>query len=516
MAHEDDGAGTEAGMSDDNSRKNGGRGSGAKTARTTLRLKSGPSANVGGSRPGQSPRSPAARSEAAGLAARDLALAMLVDVLDRRRSFDDAIAAAFASAKGLALEPRDRGLARLIAATVLRHKGIIAAVLGRFMEKPLAPKYEDANRIMLAGAAQILYLDTPPHAAVSLAVTQCRRAAAIQHLAKLVNAVLRRIAMEGRHLCADLGIDEFEVTFPDWLKQSLIATYGEDEARTIAQASLREAPLDLTIKSAGEVETWAQRLGGVVLSTGTVRLPAGGRIEDRDGYAEGAWWVQDAAAALPARLLGDDLSGRDVADLCAAPGGKTAQLASRGASVTAVDISAARLRRVEENMARLGLSAKIVVSDVLEWQPQRTFDAVLLDAPCSASGTIRRHPDILHIKRQQDIDALVRLQSRLLDHAAGLVRPGGTLVYCTCSLGKAEGENRIQGFLDRNPEFARAPVRSGEAGIAEAWITPEGAVRTKPTDTPLGDPEARGMDGFYMVRLIRGEATATQTATDPP
>ncbi len=504
-AHTLRGAGTEAGMSDENSKKDGRRGSGAKLSSTTLRLTPGASpAGAGRSRSGQG-RSSTWRSEAPGLAARDLALAMLVDVLDRHRPFDDAITAAFASSKGLALDSRDRGLARLIAATVLRRKGIIETVLARFMEKPLAPRYEDARRIMLAGAAQILYLDTPPHAAVSIAVTQCRHTPAIQHLAKLINAVLRRIAMEGRDLRADLGVDEFEVTFPGWLKRALVTTYGEDEARAIAQASLGEAPLDLSIKRADEAEAWAKRLDGVLLATGTVRLPAGGRIEDLEGYAQGAWWVQDAAAALPARLLGDDLVGREVADLCAAPGGKTAQLASRGAKVTAVDISATRLQRVKENMARLGLSAEVVESDVLGWQPQRTFDAILLDAPCSATGTLRRHPDILHIKSQGDIDTLVRLQSRLLDHAAKLVRPGGTLVYCTCSLGKAEGESHIQGFLDRNTAFRRSPVRNGEDGIDESWIAPGGAVRTKPTQTPAGDPEGRGMDGFYMIRLIRGD-----------
>lgn len=487
-------------MSDEKS--DGRRGTSARAARPTLRLKSG---KIGGSNnaPAGQRRPQVARADAAGIAARDLALDMLLAVLDRHRSLDDALATAFASARGLALEPRDRALARLIATTVLRRKGVIEAALARFMEKPLAPRYEDARRIMFTAAAQILYLDTPPHAAVSLAVTQCRRNPAIQHLAKLVNAVLRRIAMEGPALRADLGVDEFDVTFPDWLKRSLVATYGEDEARAIAEASLREAPLDLTIKRPGEAQTWAQRLGGVVLATSTVRLPSGGRVEDREGYAEGAWWVQDAAAALPARLLGDDLVGQRVADLCAAPGGKTAQLAARGASVTAVDISPSRLERITENMTRLGLSAEIVESDVLDWRPQRTFDAILLDAPCSASGTLRRHPDILHIKSQQDIDALVHLQSRLLDHAAGLVRPGGTLVYCTCSLGKAEGESRIQGFLDRNKTFVRAPVRPGEAGIEERWITPEGAVRTRPTDTPSGDHEARGMDGFFMARLVR-------------
>lgn len=441
------------------------------------------------------------RSDASGIGARDLALAMLVGVLDRQRSFDDAIATAFASAKGLALESRDRGLSRLVAATVLRRKGVIEAVLGQFMEKPLPPRYEDARRIMLVAVAQILFLDTPPHAAVSLAVTQCRRNPAIQHLGKLVNAVLRRVAMEGRGVLE--GIDTFDALVPDWLSRSLTETHGAEKARQIVDASLREAPLDLSIRNSSEAAKWAERLGGVLLGTGTVRIAAGGRIEDREGYGEGAWWVQDAAAALPARLFGDDLRGREVADLCAAPGGKTVQLAVRGGDVTAVDVSAERLKRIAENLDRLGLVARIVQADVADWQPGRTFDAVLLDAPCSASGTIRRHPDILHLKRQEDIDALVRIQSRLLDRAADLVRPGGTLVYCTCSLGRAEGESRIQSFLDRHATFDRVPIIAGEAGVEADWITREGALRTLPTDTPQGDLEGRGMDGFYAARLIR-------------
>lgn len=441
------------------------------------------------------------RSDASGIAARDLTLAMLMGVLDRHRSFDDAIATAFASGKGLALEPRDRGLSRLIAATVLRRKGVIEAVLGQFMEKPLPPRYEDARRIMLVAVAQILFLDTPPHAAVSLAVTQCRRNPAIQHLGKLVNAVLRRIAMEGRGVLD--GIDTFDTSVPDWLSRSLTESHGAEKARQIVEASLREAPLDLSIRNGGEAVNWAERLGGVVLATGTVRIAPGGRVEDREGYGEGAWWVQDAAAALPARLLGDDLAGGEVADLCAAPGGKTAQLAARGAKVTAVDVSAERLKRVAENLDRLGLVAGIVHADVADWQPGRTFDAVLLDAPCSASGTIRRHPDILHLKRQEDIDALVRIQSRLLDRAAELVRPGGMLVYCTCSLGRAEGESRVQSFLDRHAAFERVPIIAGEAGIEADWITRDGALRTLPSDTPQGDRDGRGMDGFYAARLRR-------------
>ncbi len=449
----------------------------------------------------------ARRSDASGLGARDLALSMLNDVLDHRRALDDAVARSFASAQGLALEPRDRGLARLIAATVLRRRGVIEAVLGEFMEKPLAPKFEDVNRIMQLAAAQILYLQTPPHAAVSVAVAQARRRPATQHFSKLVNAIMRRTAMEGPALRDQF--DDFELNFPPWLRTAMTEAYGDAEAKSIAIASLREAPLDLTIKcrqnddGSNAHEHWAARLGGALLATGSVRLPSGGRVSEREGYTQGAWWVQDAAAALPVHLLGHDLTGLRAVDLCAAPGGKTAQLAARGARVTAVDISNVRLQRIAENLQRLGLSAEIIEADAMQWQPDHTFDAVLLDAPCSATGTIRRHPDILHLKDQKDLAGLIRLQKGLLDRAAALVRPGGTLVYCTCSLLPAEGEHRIQGFLAKHPEFARNPIMAADDGIEAEWITPEGDLRTLPCLSPPGDPENRGMDGFFAARLIR-------------
>ena len=262
---------------------------------------------------------------------------------------------------------------------------------------------------------------------------------------------------------------------PAWLFDRWVATYGEADARRIAEASLTEAPLDLSVKA--EPAAWAERLGGIVLPTGSVRLAAGGRIEDLDGYADGAWWVQDAAAALPARLLGP-VAGRTVADLCAAPGGKTAELATAGAAVTAVDLAGARLARLAANLERLHLKADIVEADAATWEPGRTFDAVLLDAPCTATGTIRRHPDILRLKRPDDVAALAALQQRLLDNAVRLVKAGGTLVYGTCSLEPEEGSRQIERLLAREQQLVRAPITAGEAGIAADWITPEGDLRT--------------------------------------
>jgi 16S rRNA (cytosine967-C5)-methyltransferase len=263
---------------------------------------------------------------------------------------------------------------------------------------------------------------------------------------------------------------------------------------------LAEAALDITVKD--EPAAWAERLGGIVLPTGSVRLKAGGRIEDLAGYSEGAWWVQDAAAALPARLLGT-VAGLSVADLCAAPGGKTVELAATGARVTAVELSGERLVRLRANLERMHLDAELVEADATTWRPRQTFDAVLLDAPCTATGTIRRHPDILRLKRPEDIAALSDLQTRLLDNAVQLLRPGGTLVYCACSLEPEEGSDQIARLLAREPRLARAPIKPGEWGIAPDWITPDGDLRTLPFHLPDARAELGGLDGFYAARLVR-------------
>lgn len=435
-----------------------------------------------------------------GLAAREVAVQALAAVLERGRAFDDALDQALARA-GAALEGRDRGLARLIAATVLRRHGELAAVIGSFLERPLPEKRGRLTPILLSAAAQLLILDTPPHAAISIAVDQCRLDRFARRFDKLANAVLRRVAREGREVLA--GLDAVALNIPAWLLARWRESYGEVTARRIAEASLVEAPLDLSVKA--DAAGWASRLGGVVLPTGSVRLAAHGRIEDLPGFAEGAWWVQDAAAALPARLLGD-VAGRDVADLCAAPGGKTASLAAAGARVTAVDASGQRLQRLEANLARLGLAAEVIAADATSWQPGRLFDAVLLDAPCLATGTIRRHPDILHLKRATDVAGQAEGQARLLANAARLVKPGGTLVYCTCSLEPEEGVRQIEDFLasEAGAGFRRVPISASEiASGGEDWLTPAGDLRTLPFHMALASPAMSGMDGFYAARLVR-------------
>jgi 16S rRNA (cytosine967-C5)-methyltransferase len=440
-------------------------------------------------------RKPAAPPLPAGLASREAAVSLVSAVLREGRSLDEALVKVFEAGT---LPPRDRALARLIAGTVLRRLGELEAVLTSFLEKPLPERQGNLWPILLVGAAQLLFLATPPHAAVGLAVDQAQRDRIARRYDRLVNALLRRLAREGTSVLD--GRDGVRLNIPAWLLERWSKAYGETEARRIAAASLIEAPLDISVKA--EPELWAERLGGVVLPTGTVRLEAGGRIEDLAGYADGAWWVQDAAAALPARLLGP-VAGLSIADLCAAPGGKTAELAATGAIVTAVDLSETRLKRLRANLDRLHLVAELVAADATTWAPGRTFDAVLLDAPCTATGTIRRHPDILRLKRSADVAALAELQSRLLDNAVRLVKPGGMLLYCTCSLEPEEGVEQVARLLAREADFVRVPIKAGESGVAPDWLTPEGDLRTLPFHLPHERKELSGLDAFYAARLAR-------------
>lgn len=430
-----------------------------------------------------------------GLAARQVAAAAINGVLSEGRAFEDAFGSAIARHK---IAPRDRAFARAIAAAALRRRGSLTFIINQFLEKPLSVKLGRVSAILLSGAAQLLLLKTPPHAAISLAVEQCRADNAARRFDKLANAVLRRVSEKGAEILATL--DGVAHDIPPWLLARWRKNYGDVLARQIAAASLHEAPLDLTVKS--DAAGWAEKLGGTVLPTGTVRLSEAGRIEDLAGFSDGHWWVQDAAAALPARLFGD-VKGQDIADLCAAPGGKTAQLLCAGAKATALDQSEARLVRLKENLVRLKLEAKTVMADATAWDPGRQFDAVLADAPCTATGTIRRHPDILHLKRPDDVAALSVIQSRILEQAAKLVRPGGQLIYCSCSLEPEEGPDQVARFLARHKDYTRHRVTPGECGIDAAWITGDGDVRTLPCHS--GDlPEGRkGLDGFYIARLVR-------------
>lgn len=436
--------------------------------------------------------------EASGLRARRLAVALVEAVTLQGHAFDEALDVLTARTEFASLEPRDRGFARLIAATVLRRLGSLGTVIGTFLEKPMPATATRARSILLIGAAQLLILGTPAHAAINLAVAHCQADQAARRFDKLTNAVLRKVATQGPDVLAKL--DRPRIDVPDWLWARWVATYGEETARRIGEASLMEAPLDLSVK--GDAAALAAQLGAMVLDTGSLRLVEAGRIEELADYAEGSWWVQDAAAALPARLLGD-VTGLSVADLCAAPGGKTASLAARGARVTAVDQSAERLKRLDVNMVRLGLqgTVKSVAADLKRWTPDTLFDALLLDAPCTATGTIRRHPDILHLKRAGDVERLATLQGELLDAAARMVKAGGRLVYCVCSLEREEGEGVVEAFLARNSAFRRVGIVADELAGHGEWITAAGDLRTLPFHSPAAD--APGLDGFFAARLER-------------
>jgi 16S rRNA (cytosine967-C5)-methyltransferase len=414
-------------------------------------------------------------------------------VLRQRRPLEQVLAEASRQPALSFLPPRDRALARLVAATVLRRQGELEQVLNAFIERALPPAQGQLWPILLCAAAQLLCLDLPPHAVVDLAVELVRRDRGAQRFAKFANAVLRRLSERGAGLLAQQ--DGLRLNIPTWLWQRWSATFGPDTARRIAEASLREAALDLSLKPGEDLRAWADRLDGELLATGSIRLASSGRVEELPGFAEGAWWVQDAAAALVGRLAGD-VRGLAVADLCAAPGGKTAQLAAQGAIVTAVDVSAHRLERLKVNLDRLQLPASLIAADAATWAPGTAFDAVILDAPCTATGTIRRHPDILRLKAAEDIPRLARLQQRLLANAANLVRPQGLLIYSTCSLEPEEGPEQVAHFLAVQPAFQRAPVPANALGIQPESLTPQGDLRTLPF-------HAGGMDGFYVARLRR-------------
>ena len=423
-----------------------------------------------------------AGADRAGLAARKAALAMLSQVLRHHRPLDSQLD----SLKALA--PRDAGFARALASESLRHFGELDALIRHFVPKPLAPhKAGPATEILLLGACELLILKGAAHAAVDAANNLAAADNKAVHFKSLINAVLRRIAREGEAVRS--GRDRPRLNTPDWLWTRWSAQYGNDGARAIAEAHARHAPLDVTLKSDGVAQPEALPLFGL-----SRRVSAESRVEELPGFAEGGWWVQDAAASLPALLLGD-VAGKRVIDLCAAPGGKTLQLAARGAEVTAVEIDPARAARIRENLARTGLTANVVESDVRDYQGAAPL--VLLDAPCTATGTIRRHPDLPWIKSAADVTAQAALSYDLLESAAAMVAPGGLLVFAVCSLEREEGEEQIDAFLAAHSEFSRAPVAAEELFGHEEWITAQGDLRTLPCH--LAD--AGGMDGFYAARL---------------
>jgi 16S rRNA (cytosine967-C5)-methyltransferase len=428
-----------------------------------------------------------------GLAARRIAADIVNGVLRQKRALDEQLE----GGDLYTLPERDRALVRNIVATVLRRLGTLRHLLASLMDRGLPASAPQVEPILLIGAAQILFFEVPDHAAVDLSVRLAQADRHASHFAGLVNAVLRKLARDGKTTLATL--DTVLLDTPDWLMRRWIAHYGDATARAIAQAHAHEPALDLTVKD--DAAAWADKLGGRVMPTGTVRLAASGAVPQLAGYEEGAWWVQDAAAAMPARLLGA-ANGQSIADLCAAPGGKTAQLAAAGATVTAVDRSEARLTRLRQNLSRLQLTAEVAKADAAQWQGG-PFDAVLLDAPCSSTGTIRRHPDIPWLKSEADLAKLTALQARLLDHAVTLLKPGGRLVYCTCSLEREEGEDQVAALLKRHSDVRRSPIGPEEIGGGAELLTADGELRSLPCHWPDPEPRMAGLDGFYAARIVK-------------
>lgn len=451
-------------------------------------------------RPGKGPLpGPAANHpEKPGLRARQAAAKILAAVVDRKTPLDGMLDLENGNPAYRQLNDADRALVRAILNTALRHLPRIEAILDTLVGTPLPDGARALHHVLTVAAAQILYLDVPDHSAVDLAVEQAQIDPRNRRFASLTNAVLRRLSREkASHLTATQAVS----VIPAWFHERLSAVYGRDHAARIADALLEPSTVDLTVKS--DPEGWAARLGGLVLPTGSVRLPvASGAIPALEGFEAGEWWVQDAAASLPAKLF-SDLAGKRVADLCAAPGGKTAQLAAAGARVTALDQSGNRLKRLIGNLDRLRLSAETVEANMAEYRPGELFDAVLLDAPCSSTGTIRRHPDVLWTKGPEDIGKLAGLQERLLRHALTLVRPGGELVFSNCSLDPSEGEDMVARVVADNPDWRIAPVDPADWPGLEAAISPRGEFRTTPAMLPATVDHAGGVDGFYAVRLVR-------------
>jgi 16S rRNA (cytosine967-C5)-methyltransferase len=433
-----------------------------------------------------------------GLAARIAAAAILSDVIARRHSLDEYFSAGPGLSRILGLAPCDAALTRSIATVALRRLGTIRAALAKLLKKEPPRQASQLDWTLIAAAAQLLFLDVPDYAAVDLAVRAIRLDTRTAPFAALVNGVLRNLIRAREAILAES--DPLDHDTPEWLAMRWRRNYGEAQARAIAAAHREEPVLDLTALSGPS--RWAERLGAVILPTGSLRLRSHAKVTELPGFAEGQWLVQDAAAALPARFLRAQ-TGMRVADFCAAPGSKTAQLAATGAEVTAIDRSAERLKKLAANLSRLKLHAEIVVADVMNLRTQ-LFDAILVDAPCLGTGTIRRHPDIAWTKKPHDLVALTALQARLLDKAAELVKPGGRIVYCTCSLEPEENEMQISAFLRRNPDVTREAITPAEVDGLRELLNDNGELRTLPSHLPAAEPRLAGLDGFFAARLLRG------------
>jgi len=421
---------------------------------------------------------------------------LVTRVVDDGRNLDALCDHSHGLSRYLKLEERDRGLVRGIAITALRHRNQIESILARVMDRRPPKNARFLLQVLHVAVAQIVFMDVPDSAAVNLAVTAIKNDQRTTRFASLANAVLRRIVSENEVLREQTAAQS---CLPAWMYKKLRSDYGKENVARISQMVTDPARVDITVKA--DPQDWAEKLDGIVLPTGSIRLRSTTSIQELYGYQDGVWWVQDAAAALPARLIKADKSMR-VLELCAAPGGKTAQLAAAGYDTTALDVSASRLKRLEENLKRLRFSADVIEADILEWSPSERFDAVLIDAPCSSTGTIRRHPDVLWARREPEIAELADLQLRLVERAADFVKPGGSLVFSNCSLFKQEGENLIGKILERAPQLTLDPIDANEVpGIAE-MINGQGALRSMPYHLQQAEGLSfSGLDGFFACRF---------------
>jgi 16S rRNA (cytosine967-C5)-methyltransferase len=477
---------------------------GSQPAKSNNRKKSG---NRSGKRPSRPSHKVQGKDELEdvstkpGMAARLVATSLVTRVVDDGRNLDALCDREHGVRSFLSLEPRDRSLARAIAVTALRNRKAIQEALNRLWDRPPPKRARFLHHMLHVALAQMLYLDLPDRAAVDLAVSAIGNDERTTRFRALANAVLRRATREKEKIAT--RTDNMS-PFPKWFEQALRRDYGKEKAAGISSYVSREAMMDITVKS--NPVKWAEKLDGILLPTGSVRLPSSVPVETMPGFADGEWWVQDAAAALPARLI-DAGPGAQVLELCAAPGGKTAQLCNFGYDVTALDISRPRLSRLEKNLNRLNFTAKLVEADILEWQPEERFDAVLLDAPCSSTGTIRRHPDVIWTRSADEVRELAELQIRLVKKAIDFVKPGGNLVFSNCSLFKQEGENLLVRLLETCDQIELSPILAEEIPGLEMAINGQGALRTLPQYmqvAPSGDTDpiaSGGIDGFFACRL---------------
>lgn len=431
------------------------------------------------------------------LAARMAAVNLLEAVLTSRQPLDSALER---DSVFLSLNTRDKAFCRMLVSTTLRRLGQIDDLIAKAEERP-GHKNLALTNILRLGVAQIIFMNVPDHAAVDTSV-RLAEGAGMERQKGFVNGLLRTITRTGKEWVSRQ--DEGRLNTPEWILKQWIDDHGLRTAAQIAKANLSEAPLDITVKDPASKNFWASELKASELATGSLRRMSGGPVHELPGFNEGAWWIQDAAAAIPAKLLGD-IRGKTVIDLCAAPGGKTIQMVSMGANVIALDKSAQRLKRLEQNVARLQFTGhvKVVIEDASVWDAARSLGHapthILLDAPCTATGTIRRNPDVPHIKTPADQNQMVNLQSKILENAFKMLAPGGVLVYCVCSLQKAEGEDQIARLLQAHPEAVKIAIRPDEIGGLEEPITEAGDLRI----FPFHMAASGGVDGFFVSRITK-------------